>query len=66
MALSARRQRIIAEACPGCRYNRYNKGKGFQETKHDAVVTCDCCWHVDSMPKYDRKAKRFKCPMNER
>jgi hypothetical protein len=33
--------------CSGCRNNRYNMGKGYQETEHDAVVSCDECWSLE-------------------
>jgi hypothetical protein len=32
--------------CVGCRNNRYNMGKGFQESPFDAMVTCDECWNL--------------------
>ena len=60
-----RRRRIMREACPGCPYQRYNMGKGYCERPGiDAEVNCDCCWHVDSLPKYNRKTKRFECSLN--
>jgi hypothetical protein len=61
----ARRKRVLREACPGCRYNRYNMGKGYSERPGiDAAVTVDACWHVDSLPKYDRKTKKYVCGLN--
>ena len=34
--------------CSGCRQNRYNMGKGYQESSRDAVVSCDQCWSYKS------------------
>lgn len=34
--------------CAGCRANRYNMGRGFQESSIDTAVTCDECWHLKS------------------
>jgi len=58
-------ERIKREACPGCRYNRYNMGAGYVERPGiDAVVTTDECWHLRTMPKYDRKLKQYTCGLN--
>jgi hypothetical protein len=32
--------------CSGCRNNRYNMGKGYQESGIDAPVTCSECWNL--------------------
>ena len=66
MNIAARRRRIMREACTGCQQNRYNRGRGYQETPNDAPVTCDHCWHIDSIPEYNRRTKRFICKGNYR
>ncbi len=63
--MSERIRRIQREACPGCRNDRYNHPGMCERPGIDAVVTSAHCFSVPHV-KYDRKAKRFRCPVNTR
>jgi hypothetical protein len=41
--------------CIGCRANRYNMGRGYQESGVDAPVTVDQCWHLKSARAANKK-----------
>jgi len=49
------------KVCPGCRYNRYNLGVGYQESEHDAPVTVTECWVIQTCPQYNRRSKTWLC-----
>lgn len=50
--------------CAGCRYERYNFGKGYVERPGiDAPVVTDYCWHLDpEKAVYCRGAKKWVMP----
>jgi len=50
--------------CSGCRYNRYNMGKGLADRPGvDAPVAVDHCWHLDpGKALYCRGARRWVMP----
>lgn len=52
--------------CSGCRQNRYNQGRGYQETPRDAPVTCDHCWNLPDGIYYCRTDKRYYCRHHDR
>jgi len=54
------------EVCPGCDYNRYNLGIGYQETEYDAPVTVTECWAIRTAPQYNRKTKAWYCCWNRK
>lgn len=54
-------QMMKGEVCPGCANNRYNMGRGYQETPNDAPVHCDYCITMHTIT-YNRAEKRYECP----
>ena len=62
---TARDRRVMRKVCPGCRHNRYNRGKGYTERAGiDAPVTCHMCWHVPTV-RYDRSKCRYACGIGD-
>ena len=57
-------QMVKHDVCPGCRDNRYNLGQGYRESENDAVVTCDYCWSLPTLPYYNHSKKRWECHGN--
>lgn len=53
----------IDQACPGCRYDRYNHRGMCERPGIDAPVTSDECMFAERFIKYNRMTKRYKCRM---